>query len=71
MKRSQHDVNRIYRGAENVSELKKPKRKKKAPKDLTLNLSGVKFEDALRAALNTPPAKSGRVRKSELSKHTT
>jgi hypothetical protein len=48
---------RIYRGAERESVLKRPKQKKKLSKVMMPNLSGVKFEDALRALLHTPPPK--------------
>jgi hypothetical protein len=43
------------RGAE--SEFVPRKQKEKLPKSVTVKLSGIKFEDALRALLETPPPK--------------
>jgi hypothetical protein len=42
-------------GEGNVTVKRKKPAKKKPSKDITLNLSGVKFEDAVRIMLNTPP----------------
>jgi hypothetical protein len=39
---------------------RKIKRKKTMPKDTPISLHGVKFEDALRALLKTPPPKRGK-----------
>jgi hypothetical protein len=46
-----------YRGAERESVAKRSKPKKKLSKVMMPNLSGIKFEDALRALLHTPPPK--------------
>lgn len=53
----------MNRGEESESvKRKSPKKKKRA--DLKLpNLSGVKFEDTLRALLNTPPPRSKKEKK--------
>jgi hypothetical protein len=48
---------RTYRGAERESVPKRSKQKKKLEKVMLPNLSGVKFEDAVRALLQTPPPK--------------
>jgi hypothetical protein len=47
-------------GEGNVTVKKKPA-KKKPSKEISLNLSGVKFEDAVRTLLKTPQPKAKKV----------
>jgi len=53
---------RASRGAESeyVPKEKRAKLKKKLEKTMMPNLSGMKFEDAVRMALNTPPPKKNK-----------
>ena len=50
---------RMFRGAERepVAKLKRAKLKKKLAETMLPNLSGIKFEDAIKAFAKTPPPK--------------